>query len=183
RPTRPPARALSASTVAGFFFFWPSLFPFPGARPGAPPPLFPSRLPPATRPTNPPPPTPFRAPADVTNGLADREGNPSRYYWARQREDLMSPPKETDKPAVEKWVHLLDGGLADNIGLRSILRAYDRTSGFIRSRINAGHIKRFVVIVINARTDPPEQLSRREGPPGLVDVFMTTATVSMETVT
>ena len=79
-------------------------------------------------------------------------------------------------------MHLLDGGLADNIGPRSILRAYDRTSGFVRPRINAGHIKRFVVIAINGRTDPPEALSRRERSPGIVDVFMKTATVSMETV-
>jgi len=78
-------------------------------------------------------------------------------------------------------VHLLDGGLADNIGLRSILRAYDRSDGFIAQRINAGHIKRLIVIAVNARTDPPEQLSRQERSPALADVFMKTATVSMET--
>ena len=33
---------------------------------------------------------------------------------------------------------------------------------------------------MNARTDPPEQLSRQERSPGLADVFMKTATVSME---
>lgn len=66
------------------------------------------------------------------------------------------------------------GVLADNIGLRSILRAYDRASGFLRQYINAGRIKRFVVIAINARTDSPEQLSHRERSPGLIDVFMKT---------
>jgi NTE family protein len=80
----------------------------------------------------------------------------------------------------ETWLHLLDGGLADNIGLRSILRAYDRSGGFIAQRINAGHIKRLIVIAVNARTDPPEQLSRQERSPGLADVFLKTATVSME---
>jgi hypothetical protein len=52
----------------------------------------------------------------------------------------------------------------------------------VRPRINAGHIKRFVVIAINGRTDPPEALSRRERSPGIADVFLKTATVSMETV-
>jgi predicted acylesterase/phospholipase RssA len=170
-------------TQGEFDFLWSNLDSFPVARAVAASSAFPFLLSPVSLRSYQPPPNTFRVPTDVTNGLEDREGNPSRYYWARQREDLMSPPKETGQPAVEKWIHLLDGGLADNIGLRSILRAYDRTSGFIRSRINAGHIKRFVVIVINARTDPPEQLSRRESPPGLVDVFMKTATVSMETVT
>jgi len=69
---------------------------------------------------------------------------------------------------------LLEGGLADNIGLRSILRAYDRIGGFLRRRSNQardmrqpGGIKRLVIIAINARTDPPEPLSRREASLGL----------------
>jgi NTE family protein len=123
------------------------------------------------------PPAPgFEIPRDVSRALETREINPSRYNWARQRLDLMAGKDDKDK----KWVHLLDGGLADNIGLRSILRAYDRSGGFIAQRINAGHIKRLIVIAVNARTDPPEQLSRQERSAGLVDVFMKTATVSME---
>lgn len=120
-----------------------------------------------------PPAAGFAIPPAVTAALETREMNPSRYTWARQRLDLVA-----DKG--EKWIHLLDGGLADNIGLRSILRAYDRSDGFIAQRINAGHIKRLIVIAVNARTDPPEQLSRQERSPGLTDVFMKTATVSME---
>ena len=122
-----------------------------------------------------PPAAGFVIPPAVTTALETREMNPARYTWARQRLDLMAGQEE-------KWLHLLDGGLADNIGLRSILRAYDRSDGFIAQRINAGHIKRLVVIAVNARTDPPEQLSRQERSPGLTDVFMKTATVSMESV-
>jgi len=120
------------------------------------------------------PTTGFVIPPTVSSALETREMNPSRYAWARQRLDLMAGQDA-------KWVHLLDGGLADNIGLRSILRAYDRSDGFIAQRINAGHIKRLIVIAVNARTDPPEQLSRQERSPALADVFMKTATVSMET--
>jgi NTE family protein len=115
----------------------------------------------------------FVMPPDVSRALDTRELNPSRYTWARQRLDLMAGQDP-------KWIHLLDGGLADNIGLRSILRAYDRSGGFIAQRINAGHIKRLIVIAVNARTDPPEELSRKERSPGLAAVFMKTATVSME---
>ena len=120
-----------------------------------------------------PPAAGFGIPPAVSAALETREMNPSRYAWARQRLDLMAGKEE-------KWLHLLDGGLADNIGLRSILRAYDRSDGFIAQRINAGHIKRLIVIAVNARTDPPEQLSRQERSPRLSDVFVKTATVSME---
>src|SRR5262249_31632405 len=95
----------------------------------------------------------FAIPPAVTAAPHTREWNPPRYAWARQRLDLVA-----DKD--EKWIHLLDGGLADNIGLRSILRAYDRSDGFIAQRVNAGHVKRLIVIAVNARTDPPEPLSR-----------------------
>lgn len=169
-------------TQAEFDFIGSDLGTFPVARAVAASSAFPFLLSPVTLRSFPPP-AGYRVPADVTDGLEERDLNPGRYYWARQHLDLMSPvPKTADEAPNEKWVHLLDGGLADNIGLRSILRAYDRTSGFVRPRIGEGHIKRFVVIAINGRTDPPETLSRRERSPGLVDVFMKTATVSMETV-
>jgi NTE family protein len=169
-------------TQADFDFIGSDLGKFPVARAVAASSAFPFLLSPVSLRSFPPP-VGYTVPADVTDGLEARDLNPGRYYWARQHLDLMSPvPRTADDATNEKWVHLLDGGLADNIGLRSILRAYDRTSGFVRPRINAGHIKRFVVIAINGRTDPPEALSRRERSPGIVDVFMKTATVSMETV-
>ena len=168
-------------TQAEFDFLGSDLAAFPIGRAVAASSAFPFLLSPVSLRSFPPPPG-FVVPADVTNGLQSRDLNPGRYYWARHHLDLTTPAPAPGEPPADKWVHLLDGGLADNIGLRSILRAYDRTSGFLRQRINAGRIKRFVVVAINARTDPPESLSRRERSPGLVDVFMKTATVSMETV-
>ena len=159
-----------------FDFLGSDLAAFPVARAVAASSAFPFLLSPVTLESFPPP-ADFVVPRDVTRALETRELNPSRYYWARHRLDLMAPP------GTRKWVHLLDGGLADNLGLRSILGAYDRSSGFLRQRINAGHVKRLVVIAVNARTDPPEQLGARERSPGLGAVFMKTATVSMENVT
>lgn len=154
-----------------FDFLGSDLSTFPVARAVAASSAFPFLLSPVSLRSFPVP-SDFAMPADVSNGLKDRDLNPSRYYWARHRMDLMA--------TSEKWIHLLDGGLADNIGLRSILRAYDRTSGFLRQRINRERIRRLVFIAVNARTDPPEQLGREERSPGLIDVFMKTATVSME---
>jgi NTE family protein len=77
-----------------------------------------------------------------------------------------------------KYVHLMDGGLSDNIGARSVYDAFAR--GFIRERINDGRIKQFVVIIVNARTQSQEDLGKEESPPGLKTVFSKTATVSME---
>jgi predicted acylesterase/phospholipase RssA len=158
-------------TQDGFDFMGSDLAPFPVGRAAAAASAFPFLLSPVSLKSYPPPAN-FVKPPDVTNALAQRDDNKARYHWARHLEDLVNPGA--------RWIHLLDGGLADNIGLRSILTAYDRTSGFIRQRINAGRIKRLVVIAVNARTDPPEALGEHERSPGLADVFMKTTTVSME---
>jgi len=76
------------------------------------------------------------------------------------------------------YVHLMDGGLCDNIGARAILDAYD--SGFIRTRLNRGEISQLVMIVVNARTQSEDQISRTEIPPGIVKVAEKTATVAMD---
>jgi NTE family protein len=76
------------------------------------------------------------------------------------------------------YIHLMDGGLSDNIGARAILDAFDR--GFIRTRINQGTIKQLVLIVVNARTQSEDQLSRHEDPPGLLTVSEKTATIAMD---
>ena len=77
-----------------------------------------------------------------------------------------------------RYIHLMDGGLADNIGVRGIYHAFSR--GFIRTRINDNMIDRLVVIVVNAATDPHEKLSERESPPDLVEVATKTATISLD---
>ncbi len=108
----------------------------------------------------------------VDAALKDRETNLFRYAWARSRQDLMT--------TGEKYIHLLDGGLADNIGARAIVNAFSRESGFIRLRMSNGQIKRLVVIMVNARTSPPETLTQSAQAPGIVAVGMATATVPME---
>ena len=77
-----------------------------------------------------------------------------------------------------RYIHLMDGGLSDNIGARSVLDAFDR--GFIRTRINQGMIKYLVLIVVNARTQSEDHISRKEKPPGFFTVAEKTATVAMD---
>ncbi len=77
-----------------------------------------------------------------------------------------------------RYIHLMDGGLSDNIGARAILDAFER--GFIRTRINQGAIQQLVLIVVNARTQSEDQLSGKEKPPGFFTVAEKTATVAMD---
>ena len=120
---------------------------------------------------NHPSPPGYEVPASVRNAMNDAATNPRRYLWAKQ---LMTYQDKVRHP----YLHLLDGGLADNIGLRAVADAYTR--GFIRRRINNGAIGTLAIIAVNARTDPPEHVDLKESPPHLATVAMKTATVSMD---
>lgn len=111
---------------------------------------------------------------DIKNGLKDQYNgpNPRRYVWAYNR--AMYHTDKENHP----YVHLMDGGLADNIGLRYIADNFNRSSGFLFPRKTA--INELVVIISNAKTKPPKSLDKEESPPNLVDVAFKTATVSMD---
>jgi NTE family protein len=112
----------------------------------------------------------YTAPWWFENALTPKNWMTDRYNAAKNLS--VYADKEN------RYIHLMDGGLSDNIGARAILDAFDR--GFIRTRINQGAIRQLVLIVVNARTQSEDQLSRKEKPPGFFTVAEKTATVAMD---
>jgi NTE family protein len=95
-------------------------------------------------------------------------GNPMpRYVRAR---DALS---YQDLQAGRAYVHLLDGGLADNIGLRGPYAALssDVSPWSVLSKINQGSIRRVVVITANAKTKASHDWDQRRRAPGVLDVL------------
>lgn len=116
----------------------------------------------------------FEPSQDIIHGLNDEYSgpNPRRYQWA-YNQFLYHADK-----ALHPYVHLMDGGLSDNIGARYIGDNFNHTSGFLYQRKTA--IDELVVIIVNAKTQPPEHLDEDESPPDLIDVAYKTSTVSMD---
>jgi NTE family protein len=91
---------------------------------------------------------------------------------ARQAEDFLQSPLAGNG---DKYVHLLDGGVTDNLGVRSTLAIEDdparvpslylRLSG---SKRPAGYqsVQRILYIVVNARARNPQGIDKGEAPPG-----------------
>lgn len=123
---------------------------------------------------NQPKPQSYETSLDFKNALKDFEVNRRRYQWAKNR--VLYEDKEK-----HPFVHLMDGGLADNLGVRFISDSFRR--GTIRDLITDGKIRRLVIVVVNAGTQPPEDLDKRESPPGLVTVALKVSTISMENYT
>ncbi len=181
RASRRPFVILNATNMANgerfeftqeqFDFIASDLSSYPVARAVAASSAFPILLSPITLKNYPH--TNFVLPKEYASGLEDYDFNRRRYHWAKNRaiyqDDARLP-----------YLHLMDGGLADNIGLRPIEAAYQRSSGFIRKLLNDGKIEKFVVIVVNARTADKDEISEDESSPGLKVVASKTATVAME---
>jgi NTE family protein len=158
-------------TQEQFDFLVSDLNTYPIARAVAASSAFPFLLSPVTLKNYPH--THFKLPTDYQQGLESYDENRRRYYWARNRAMYVN---DREFP----YLHLMDGGLADNIGLRPIEAAYRRTSGFMRKLVNNGEIEKFVLIVVNARTTGDDAMSKEESPPGLLDVAYKTATIAMD---
>ena len=153
-----------------FDYIGSDILSYPVARAVAASSAFPFLLAPVSLVNHPAPPGYETSLADKA-ALEDFWDNRDRYVKAVNNtlfEDKSGHP----------YVHVMDGGLADNIGLRAISDLYVR--GGIRQRILNGQIKKFLVIVVNARTEPPQDLDKKEGPPGLVEVGLKTCTLSMD---
>ena len=111
---------------------------------------------------------------EIKNGLKDEyDGpNPRRYMWAYNQSIYHND--KTNHP----YLHLMDGGLSDNIGVHYITENFNHSSGFIFQRKPA--IDEIVLIIANAKTQPPESIDKDEAPPNLIDVAYKTTVISMD---
>ena len=94
------------------------------------------------------------------------------------------------RDTARRHLHLLDGGLTDNIGVRSVIRSLQSTdvpigpNGLItawnlKRMINNERIKHLVVIVANARTSKMTTIDTKKAGPSSIGVLGSTAGLPM----
>jgi NTE family protein len=115
--------------------------------------------------------------------------------WLRQFADVENPPRpagrllkrlqelrEMDESAEDPFMHLVDGAVADNLGLRGVL---DYLEAFEALRI-AGqptpldHIRRVIIFVVNSISTPHADWNMRENPPGKLAILTKAAGVPVD---
>ena len=143
---------------------------FPVARAVTASSAFPFLLSPATL-KNYPEPQNFKVPQEITSGLGSYNGDRRFWHWAVRQNDYLN---KDAKP----YIHLMDGGLSDNIGLRAIENAF--RWGSIRRGIINNKIEKLIIIVVNAKTEDQDALSLDPVPPGLPDVAYKTTTIALD---
>ncbi len=91
----------------------------------------------------------------------------------REREQVLASYRDT---ARRPYIHLLDGGLVDNLGLRAALDRLARNGGPAR-RPGLGEARRLAFIVVNAETGPDESLDQSDRPLGLGEALRSASDV------
>lgn len=126
---------------------------------------------------NHPEPAGYEAPGWLEDALENREIAPREFAYATAVKSYIDgTPKEKSRP----YIHLLDGGLSDNIGLRG--PAYAMTSAqnlWSLKRLLNTKIKRLVVITVNAKTDSPSPWDRKKNAPGVLGMLSVVTTGPM----
>jgi NTE family protein len=70
------------------------------------------------------------------------------------------------------YIHLVDGGVADNVGMRAVLLTLEMTEALQRAGVRTpfDKLRRLIVIVVNSMSSPRTNWDESERPPGIVSL-------------
>ena len=84
--------------------------------------------------------------------------------------DLNSFSDSTNRP----YIHLLDGGLSDNLGMRGVLEVLDtlEAASVLGQPTPLDSVRRIVVFIVNSRSSPATKWDESEYPPGSLSLLI-----------
>lgn len=84
--------------------------------------------------------------------------------------------------ATRPYLHLVDGGIADNLGLRATLERFRgaHASHEFRQQLGLERLKRTMIIVVNARSEPATTWDQSENGPGAFAQLMQSLNVPID---
>lgn len=101
------------------------------------------------------------------------------WYRTKARDGLSPDPK------AKYYVHLGDGGVVDNLGLRAPLLALTSrdASWGLREKLASGRVRKVLLIVVNAASTPEPDKDRDLAGPTITQMMMQAAKGAIHTVT
>jgi len=85
-------------------------------------------------------------------------------------QDLQSYEDSVNKP----YVHLLDGGLSDNLGMRGVLEVLDdmEALSYLGVPTPLDSVRRIIIFIVNSRSAPKTDWDKSEHPPSEIGVLI-----------
>ncbi len=120
---------------------------------------------------------------------------PSVPGWVKMFTDTANPPRPAARAirslkSMEAYgdgvhrpfLHLVDGGVSDNVGMRGVLDGLEVLEALhdagIPTRLD--QVRRIVVFIVNSLSSPPTNWDESESPPGTVDILLKSAGVPID---
>ena len=113
--------------------------------------------------------------------------NESLPPWVKLFTDSANPPrpaaraireiKEAESYADSKrrpYLHLVDGGISDNVGMRGVLDALQILEALrdVGQSTPLDGARRIIVFIVNSLSSPPTNWDESENPPGTIDILL-----------
>jgi NTE family protein len=113
----------------------------------------------------------------VANPDPNKRARPSGRAYQRYLE-MKEFQDSTNRP----YIHLVDGGVSDNLGVRGVLETLEElaVSSEFRGEVGFGGIHRIVLMVVNARSSPRTDWNKVEPPPGMVSQLLQASSVPID---
>ncbi len=101
-----------------------------------------------------------------------QSANPPRPA-ARAIRELTDVLPYTDS-VHHPYIHLVDGGISDNLGMRGVLDALELLEALHDEGLPTplDHVRRIIVFVVNSLSSPPTNWDESETPPGTLDILL-----------
>ena len=76
--------------------------------------------------------------------------------------------------AHRPYIHLLDGGLSDNLGMRAVLELVEELEALasVGQASPLDHVRRIIVFIVNSRSAPKTDWYEKEKPPGSIPLLI-----------
>jgi NTE family protein len=115
--------------------------------------------------------------------------------WLRAFANLPNPPRPAaralnrlqelqslDNGVEDPYFHLVDGGISDNLGLRSVLDVLETYEALHEAGqpTPLDHIRKIIIFVVNSLSVPSTKWNKSEDPPGSIDILIKSAGVPID---
>jgi NTE family protein len=76
--------------------------------------------------------------------------------------------------AHRPYLHLVDGGVSDNLGMRGVLDVLELMEALHEKGLHTplDHVKKVIIFVVNSLSSPPTNWDESERPPGTIDILL-----------
>ncbi len=105
--------------------------------------------------------------------------NPANALSLRQRLADMTALQDS---AAQPWIHLVDGGVSDNLGLRAFIDLLEaiHVREDVRRQLGLGRVRRVALIVVNALSSSQQGWGRSPAGPGILEAILQATSVPIE---